>query len=156
MSFAELWNVARAIEPLAASLAATNATPDDIARMQANWEATRAMVERGAPLVALDVEFQSLIAEAAGNRVLLLARAPVALLLYPALEPLIPRLPKAGPRMLEAHRQLLDAVVAVDAARAELWMARHLDDFRRAYELTGANMDTPVGVDPFAGNPDGG
>ncbi len=60
-TFQALWDVALALEPLAARLAAMHATEADLALLEANHAAT--LAEAGHPaLVALDMEFHALVA----------------------------------------------------------------------------------------------
>jgi hypothetical protein len=42
-------------------------------------------------------------------------------------------------RLVFAHEQILDSLRTHDAIKARLWMAKHVVDFRRGYEL--ANLD---------------
>ncbi|MDN3517228.1 FadR/GntR family transcriptional regulator [Aquisalimonas lutea] len=146
VTFRELWHVALAMEPLAARLAAFHATPKDLEALSANLEATAQVIDRGESPAALDTEFQSLVAEAARNRALSLSREPIGLLLRPALEALIPLLPQAGPRLLEAHREVYDAIRVGDGERAFEWMYKHVIDFQRGYELAQLPLDEPVSM----------
>ncbi|WP_252493065.1 FCD domain-containing protein, partial [Escherichia coli] len=70
-------------------------------------------LERGESISALDVEFHALIAQATGNRVLLMSREPVSWLFYPSLDRLFTH-PKTGERspwrILEAHRAIVAAL----------------------------------------------
>lgn len=62
-TFQELWDVAAALEPLAARLAATQAADDDLALLHANLDATERETDH-APLVRLDVAFHALVGRA--------------------------------------------------------------------------------------------
>jgi DNA-binding FadR family transcriptional regulator len=66
--------------------------------------------------------------------VLALAHEPVTSLFIPAGRLILPRL-KTYRRVLDAHRYILKCVSERDAAGAMAWMRKHMDDFRRAYEL---------------------
>jgi DNA-binding GntR family transcriptional regulator len=57
-------------------------------------------------------------------------------------------------RLLAAHRNILDALKSGDAATAEEWMKRHIEDFRRGYELANLDIDTPITRFPLAGEND--
>ena len=48
--------------------------------------------------------------------------------------------------MLDAHRYIFDCLRVRDDAGARRWMHKHMDDFRRAYELTALSLDTPLDV----------
>ena len=142
-TFQELWDVALVLEPLAARLAAQHATPDDLALLQANIDATTAE-SRDAELVALDMEFHALVGRASHNRALMLAREPVGLLYNPTLLQICQRLPQAGGRNLAAHRHTLDALQAGDADTAAEWTRKHMVDFQRGFAMAGLSMRTPI------------
>lgn len=153
-TFRELWHVALSLEPTAAALAAGEAAAghagEAMSALERNVARTGDLVAAGtAPsrdLVALDIEFHALVALAARNRALMLAREPVGLLFYPAIGVLLARLPQAGRRLVQAHRAVLEALRTGDAAGAERWMRKHIVDFRRGYEVARLSMDHPVGT----------
>ena len=93
--------------------------------------------------VQQDRTFHEALAKVAGNRVLALAHEPVTSLFIPTGQIILPRL-KTYRRVLEAHRHIFDCLKAKDAAKARTWMHKHMDDFRRAYELTELSLDTPL------------
>ncbi len=155
VSFLELWQVAVVMEPLAARLAAANANEADLAEMRRNLEATGETLRAGRSPARLDTEFQRLVAQSAKNRALELSREPIGLLLYPALEALIPLVPQAGERLLVAHRRIYEAIRDRDEDTAYHWMHKHVVDFRRGYELAGLPLDAPVRM-PEPASPPGG
>ena len=142
-TFQELWDVALALEPLAARLAAQQATPDDLAQLQANLDAGAAE-SRPAELVALDMEFHALVGRASHNRALMLAREPVGLLYNPTLLQIFAHLPQASARNLAAHCHTLDALRSGDAEAAAEWTRKHMVDFQRGFAMAGLSMRTPV------------
>ena len=144
VTFRELWEVARVLEPACAELAARNRTDPQTAAINGNIERTRHSLDNARLSTSLDTEFHALVAEAAHNRALILSREPVGMLLYPAFEMLHPKLPQALARMLEAHRRIAAAIAAGDAAEAELWMRKHILDFRRGWEMARSSLDVPV------------
>lgn len=144
VSFDGLWRLLRALEPAAAAAAAGRAAPGPLAALDDNLARTREAAASGASLTALDLEFHGLVAEAGGDAAWRLAREPAATLLFPANERMLPRLPQAGVRLLMAHEAIAAALRAGDAAAAEGWMRRHIDDFRRGYVLAGFDPDEPV------------
>lgn len=146
VSFRELWEVAMRIEACAIDLAMLHVDDALIARLEDNLAETESLHARGGSIVALDVAFHSMIAEAGRNRVLLLSREPVSLLFYPSLEKLFshPRMHAISPqRLIAAHRRIIDAIRARDATLAHDWMVRHIADFRRGYEHAGIDLDAP-------------
>ena len=144
-TFQELWDVAAALEPLAARLAATQAADDDLALLHANLDATERETDH-APLVRLDVAFHALVGRASHNRALMLAREPVGLLYTPTLAQMYQRLSQAAGRNLVAHRQIVAALAHHDAAAAAEWTHKHLTDFQRGFALAGLDMRTPIAL----------
>ncbi len=142
-TFQELWDVALTLEPLAARLAASQATDDDLAQLQANIDASTAET-RLPELVALDMEFHALVGRASHNRALMLAREPVGLLYNPTLQQIFQRLPQASTRNLAAHQHTLDALRRRDADAAAEWTRKHMVDFQRGFAMAGLNMRTPI------------
>jgi DNA-binding FadR family transcriptional regulator len=142
-TFQELWDVALTLEPLAARLAASQATADDLAQLQANVDASAAET-RLPELVALDMEFHALVGRASHNRALMLAREPVGLLYNPTLLQIFQRLPQASARNLAAHQHTLDALRAGDADGAAEWTRKHMVDFQRGFAMAGLSMRTPI------------
>jgi DNA-binding FadR family transcriptional regulator len=88
--------------------------------------------------------FHTRVAQAGKNRVLELAREPIGFLLYSGMEALAPRLPQAPSRQVVAHRHVIEAIRSRDADTARVWMRRHIEDFRRGYELAGLPLDAPM------------
>jgi DNA-binding FadR family transcriptional regulator len=80
------------------------------------------------------------IARATHNPVLGLAQEPLLQLLEPSLRIMIDKVPQARARIATAHRRLLEALEARDESAAQEWMARHIRDFRRGYELAGIDL----------------
>ncbi len=144
VTFKELWEVARVLEPACAALCATNRSAAQGDAIQENIVHTRHMLANAMWSTELDTQFHSLIAEGARNSALLLSREPVGLLLYPAFEMLHPLLPQALGRMLAAHDKIATAIAAGDAGEAELWMRKHIVDFRRGWEMANLSLDVPV------------
>lgn len=142
-TFAAVWEVALALEPLAARLAAQHATADELAGLDANLAASQAATS-DAQRVRLDVEFHALMGQASHNHALMLAREPISLLYNPALGQIFSHLPQASDRNLEAHRQMLAALHARDAAAAEHWAHKHMVDFQRGFAMAGLDMSTPI------------
>lgn len=133
-----------AIEPLAAELAARNRSDDDLARLDANQAALTQAMARHDSQAELDRAFHAAVATAGKNRVLHLSREPVGMLLYAGLDALLPHLPQAPGRQLEAHGRIVEAIREQDPERASDWARRHIIDFRRGYEIAGLPMDAPM------------
>lgn len=137
VSFRDLWQVAMVTEPLAASLAAGLITDDEKTELRAIHEELVAAEEDIEATIDLDTRFHSFIAESTKNRVLILAREPVALLLYRGFAQVAPVAEIALRRQIEAHTHILEAICAGDAELAGLWARRHIADFWKAINKAG-------------------
>lgn len=133
VTFEELWDVSRVLEPLAARLAATNISAAELGSLKGNVDATRKAVDQGRSPGILDMEFHTLLSEAAHNQALLLCREPIGKLLYPAFEQVHPQLPQAATRLITAHSEIVNALERRDAQHAELWATRHIEDLKRGW-----------------------
>ena len=154
-TFAELWQVAVTLEPLASQLAAEHAEPADLEELARNTELTAALQAEGTNtlaqdqrLVELDVEFHALVGRASRNRPLMLAREPISLLYNPTLQQIHQRLPQSKARNLAAHRGILDALQRRDGAAAAEWTRKHMVDFKKGFEMTGLDMAAPIAPPP--------
>jgi GntR family transcriptional repressor for pyruvate dehydrogenase complex len=151
VTFRELWDASMIIEPAIAEKAAREISAEMLAEANASLEEMQVAVEAIEAgdtadvdaFVRLDRDFHEILARAAGNRVLALAHEPVTSLFIPAGRLILPKL-KTYRRVLDAHRYILDCVKARDAAGAMTWMRKHMDDFRRAYELTHHSLDASL------------
>lgn len=144
VTFIELWDVSRALEPLATRLAAQNITDEELAAIRQNFEQTVSAVENGRSPGELDLNFHTLVSEASHNNALLLAREPVGRLLYPAFEAMQPQLPQASERLIKAHREMIVGLERRDPDHAELWAARHIEDLKRGWLLAKLELDTMI------------
>ena len=142
--FRELWEVAYALEPLSAELAARHAREADVLALKGNVERMAERIERGESTGDLDLEFHTVLAECADNRALLLSREPVGLLLYPAFEAFREQIPQSPSRNLKAHREIVSAVEAHDEERAASWMRKHIEDLRRGWLLADLGLDDRI------------
>jgi GntR family transcriptional regulator, transcriptional repressor for pyruvate dehydrogenase complex len=153
VTFRELWDASMVLEPSIAERAARNIDDAGLAELSANlarMDAAVAEIESGAAadvpkFVEIDRAFHEILAKAAGNRVLALAHEPVTSLFIPAGQIILPRL-KTYRRVLDAHRYIFDCLRSRDQAGARDWMHKHMDDFRRAYEMTQMSLDAPLDV----------
>lgn len=146
VTFDQLWRVLSALEPAAAEAAAEMIRDEDFDALEDNIRRTHIAAKAGLSLTALDIEFHALVAGASRNGALVLAREPAAELTFSANERMLPHVPQAGARLIEAHENILDALKAGDGAAAAAWMRRHVDDFRRGYELAGLDLHKPIAL----------
>ena len=145
VTFVELWEAMLAIAPRTAALAAERARAAGADRLDA--VVARVDAARTADAIAtVVVEFFGLLAELAGNRVLVLSSQPLTRLLAPSLRRMIDRVPQAQSRIVVAERCIVEAVRGGKPDEAENWMTRHIQDFRRGYEIAGMAPDTRVAM----------
>lgn len=144
ITFRELWETAMLLEPKSAELAASHLTAEDLLEIEDNVRRTEEAVRQRAPLVQLDIEFHNLLAKAMHNRMLALTREPMNRLFYPTFERVLTRVPDSGERLLRAHQEILQALRAREPQSALQWMTRHIEDFRRGYEASGADAGASI------------
>ena len=143
VTFIELWEAMLAIAPRTAALAAANPLAENIERLeQCIFAVETARSADGA--VAGVVEFFGVLAATSENRVLVLAMQPVTTLLAPSLRRVIDRVPQGRSRIAVAQRCVVEAIRDRHPDEAQAWMTRHVQDFRRGYEVAGIALDTRV------------
>ncbi|RTL71875.1 MAG: FadR family transcriptional regulator [Hyphomicrobiales bacterium] len=151
VTFRELWHTSWALEHAAVAQAVENRTADDLDALHKNVAHTRSHARDTAVVVECDAEFHRLMAEAAHNRILLLAKEPSSLLVRPTTGHII-RHNRAGiPRLIEAHAQLVDALQRRDKEAALLWVGRHLRDWKAGFEKSGFDLDSPIPAEQTLG-----
>jgi GntR family transcriptional repressor for pyruvate dehydrogenase complex len=128
VSVAEIMDAQRAIECLAAELAAENATEADIVKLRmllADAEANLHDVERTTQLGA---EFHLAVAEASHNRVLVVQLISLQHVSWPRRNPTMT--PNVARRILDVHKELLALIEIRDAAGARKLMDDHVKMIR--------------------------
>ena len=140
----EVWETMELLEPAIAEAAAREATPAALEAIRAAVEGYAADHATARAAVAGVAAFFRAVAAASGNRVLPLTQEPLLLLLAAALEVIIDRAPPARARIATAQERVYAAIAARDAALARSWMSKHVRDFRRGFEISGIDLDTPV------------
>ena len=144
VTFRELFETSMALELGAVDGAIDHAGVDDIAALERNQQQAEAAIADPVALAEVDTRFHELVARAAHNRVLELARQPAALLFFPTSEMICRKVPEGGRRMVDAHGRVLDAIRRRDREDARLWMRRHVTDWKKGFERTGRSIDEPV------------
>jgi DNA-binding FadR family transcriptional regulator len=137
VSYHDVWEAMTALEPPIASSAARNRTQANLQRID-GIVATDVTVEQTA-------DFFHAIGEATHNRVFMLAHEPLVQMLIPSLGALIDKLPQAAARIAAAQKRVLVAIQTRDSGQAGEWMAKHIRDFRRGFELAGIELERRVG-----------
>jgi DNA-binding FadR family transcriptional regulator len=144
VSYQDVWEALTALEPPIAAAAARHRKAKDLARLTAivvrfaEEPDTRGAVEQCA-------EFFRAIGEATHNGVFMLAHEPLVQLLVPSLGAMIDKVPQARGRIADAQKRMVAAIRAGNAAQAEEWMAKHIRDFRRGFEIARIALERRVG-----------
>lgn len=114
----DLQEMRRIVEPAAIRLAAERARPADIATAESAYEGMRLAICEGGDYVSHDLRFHQSLLQASGNRMMVQMSKALSALLRTSFEVSTKR--KDGPRdSLPLHREVLDAVIARNADRAE-------------------------------------
>jgi GntR family transcriptional regulator, transcriptional repressor for pyruvate dehydrogenase complex len=142
----DVWEALTIIEPPLAQAAARARSAEDLRDLGAAAAAFAASQADADLAVQRTAEVFRSIGRAAHNPVLALAQEPLLQLLEPSLRVMIDKVPQARSRIATAHRHLREALAARDTAEAHTWMARHVRDFRRGYEIAGIDMRLRLGV----------
>src|SRR5215213_3868340 len=128
VSAAEIMDAQRAIECLAAELAAENATDEDIARLRQSIADADASMGDVARFTQLGAEFHLAVAEASHNRVLVVQLISLQHVSWPRRNPTLT--PKVMRRIQDVHRELLALIEIRDAAGARRLMDDHVKMIR--------------------------
>jgi GntR family transcriptional repressor for pyruvate dehydrogenase complex len=128
VSAAEIMDAQRAIECLAAELAAENATDEDIARLRQSIADADASFGDVARFTELGAEFHLLVAEASHNRVLVVQLISLQHVSWPRRNPTLT--PKVMRRIQDVHKELLGLIEIRDAAGARRMMDDHVKMIR--------------------------
>jgi GntR family transcriptional repressor for pyruvate dehydrogenase complex len=140
----QLWEALTIIEPPLAQAAARAHTAEDLTAIQAAVAAYAAGAAVASRAAHCSAEVFRAIGRATHNPVLGLAQEPLLQLLEPSLRVMIDKVPQARTRIATAHRHLLEALASRDEDGAHSWMARHVRDFRKGYELAGIDLEVRV------------
>ena len=135
VTFMELWEAMMAIEPAGAHYAASRRTAAQLQGLTRASALFKREVTDTAAAVSAVVDFFTAVAAASGNQVLALSQSPLNLLLVPALTEIIDRVPQARARIQAAQSKIIDAIKLKKSEQARTWMEKHIQDFKRGYEL---------------------
>src|SRR5205823_3479248 len=141
VTFREVWEGLTLLEPPIAEIAARASTAEDLAQVAAAaGQFATDNVQTGIT-VHRAAEFFRTVGRATHNQVLLLAQEPLLQLLVPSLGVLIDKVPQARSRIATAHRKISEALQDHDSDAARTWMARHIRDFRKGFEIAGIDLE---------------
>lgn len=139
VTFLDVWEALMILEPPLAATAATRRNAGDCESLAQAAQSVR--TAEGSPQTVVHVaQFFRALGEASGNPALVLAQEPLIQLLEPSLAAMIDKVTQARARIVDAQRRLTAAVEARDSEGAQTWMAKHIRDFKRGYELAGINL----------------
>ena len=143
VSFHDVWEALTALEPPIAATAARKRTAADLERLASIVARLDDDLDTAAA-VAQSADFFRAVGEATANGVFMLAHEPLVQLLVPSLEAMISQVPQARRRIAEAQRKLLMAIRDRSPTLASDWMAKHIRDFRRGFEIAGIELERQV------------
>jgi GntR family transcriptional regulator, transcriptional repressor for pyruvate dehydrogenase complex len=124
VSVGEIMEAQRAIECLAAELAAINSTADDHARLRHLIADAQRKIEDIGGTTRSGREFHLAVAEASHNRVLVVQLISLQHVSWPAQNPTLT--PEVARRILDVHKQLASLIEIRDAAGARRLMDEHV------------------------------
>jgi GntR family transcriptional repressor for pyruvate dehydrogenase complex len=125
---AEIMDAQRAIECLAAELAAENATAQDIAKLRKLVDDAEGVLDDVAAFTENGRQFHLAVAEASHNRVLVVQLLSLQHVSWPSHNRTLT--PKVAKHVLDAHRALADLIEIRDAAGARRLMDDHVKMIR--------------------------
>jgi GntR family transcriptional repressor for pyruvate dehydrogenase complex len=144
VTFLEVWEALTLLEPPIAEAAARARTSDDLAQIFSAAEQFAAHNVETEPAVHRAAEFFRSVGRATHNQVLCLAQEPLLQLLEPSLRVMIDEVPQARSRIVTAQRRICEALKSRDTDGARTWMAKHIRDFRKGYEIAGIDLEHHV------------
>jgi GntR family transcriptional repressor for pyruvate dehydrogenase complex len=147
VSYLHVWEALTALEPPIAAAAARERNAQDLERLDAAIAQLDDIGEDVDAAVAQAAEFFSCIGEATHNGVFMLAHEPLLKLLVPSLAAMIHRVPQARSRIAAAQRRIAGTIRDGAAEEAREWMAKHIRDFRRGFEIAGIELGKRVQLD---------
>jgi GntR family transcriptional regulator, transcriptional repressor for pyruvate dehydrogenase complex len=124
VSAGEIMDAQRAIECLAAELAAINSTADDHARLRALIADAESKVDDVGAFTRSGREFHLAVAEASHNRVLVVQLISLQHVSWPTRNPTLTR--NVARRIIDAHKELASLIEMRDAASARRLMDDHV------------------------------
>jgi GntR family transcriptional regulator, transcriptional repressor for pyruvate dehydrogenase complex len=141
VTFREVWEALTLLEPPIAESAARARTSADFTLIAAAAEQFAADNAQARKAAHGSAEFFRSVGRATHNQVLMLAQEPLLQLLEPSLQVMIDDVPQARSRIITAQRKISEALGAKDTDGARAWMAKHIRDFRKGFEIAGIDLE---------------
>lgn len=150
VSYRDVWEAMTMLEPPLAEAAARRREPAALVALENAAEAFRVHNSEDQTVATTEAVrevagFFRQLGNCVRNPVLILAQEPLLQLLEPSLDAMIDRVPQARARIVTAERRIVEAVRERDASAARDWMAKHIRDFKRGYELAGMSLARSIG-----------
>ena len=143
--FIDIWEAIATILPQTAQLAARKMQPGQLAHLDELTESLAAVADPQS-VVSLSVDYLEAVWEATGNKVISVMLHSLNMLLQSSLKQVFHALPNPRDRILSAQRHMNAAFKSGDGGLAAQWMARHIDDLRRGYQVAGVDLNREVGT----------
>jgi GntR family transcriptional regulator, transcriptional repressor for pyruvate dehydrogenase complex len=144
VTFLEVWAALTILEPPIAEAAARARSDADLAAVADAAERFVTVNADTGRAVHHAAEFFRCVGRATHNQVLVLAQEPLLQLLEPSLRVMIDKVAQARSRIATAQKRIVEALGARDAEAARGWMARHIRDFRKGYEIAEIDLELRV------------
>lgn len=147
VTFMEVWEALTLLEPPIAETAARARNAEDLGAIGAAAAAFATDNAQTAKAAHGAAEFFRAVVRATHNQILVLAQEPLLQLLEPSLRVMIDKVPQARGRIVAAQRKISEALQARDTEGARTWMARHIRDFRKGFEIAAIDLQHRVTAD---------
>lgn len=145
VTFSEVWDALSTYYPPAARLAAERLSEQSIDRL----EEIRSVMENAGKhnhdkTVECAVEFFEVIAKGLDNKVMLAMLTSLNMMIGESLRQVIRKAPNARPRILTAQKNIIAGFRKRDQDYVQEWMAKHIADLKRGYEVAKVNLEQPI------------
>jgi DNA-binding FadR family transcriptional regulator len=141
VTFREVWEALTLLEPPIAESAARARTSADLTLIAGAAEQFAEDNTEARKAAHGSAEFFRSVGRATHNQVLILAQEPLLQLLEPSLQVMIDDVPQARSRIITAQRKISEALSEKDTDGARTWMAKHIRDFRKGFEIAGIDLE---------------
>jgi GntR family transcriptional regulator, transcriptional repressor for pyruvate dehydrogenase complex len=142
VTYQNVWEALTILEPPIAEAAAKRRTDADLALIMAAAATFASDNEDTARAASHAAVFFRAVGAATHNRILMMGHEPLVQLLEPSLRGMIDKVPQSRSRIATAERRISEAIRARDAEAARTWMARHIRDFSKGYEIAGIDLQS--------------
>ena len=139
----DVWEMLMLLEPPAAELAARRRRKPQLDALRAMTRLPAMAGPSASAIAHVQSYFRTLVA-ATQNHALALAHEPAIQLLGSSLALMIDRVPQARQRIATAQVRIAAAIARKAAQEANDWMARHIRDFRRGFDIAGMDFEQRI------------